>query len=140
MKKQQIFVLGFSLLAVAGLVASLGVVSAYRGDPSMQGPNCDEGAHELLEEAFDSLDYEAWASLMEGKGRGARVLELVGEEDFVLFVEAHEAVEDGDFALAEQLRAQLGLNDGRGPRDGTGYGGRGVGRGVHGVQGCRNAE
>jgi len=108
-----------------GIVALLGVslVAAYQGDYSVKGPDYSEDRHEAMEDAFDNLDYDAWVVLMTASGRHPRVLDVVTEDNFVTFVEAHDAMEDGDFDRAAELRADLGLNNGMGPKNGTGFGG-----------------
>jgi len=129
MNKATIF--GLLALMVVGLLATTGLVSAYRGDHSVKGPNYDEERHEAMEQAFDALDYNAWYELITEDGRHPRVVEVVTESNFETFVKAHEAGENGDYETAATLRAELGLNNGNGPRDGTGYGkGMGQGRGT----------
>lgn len=111
----------FSVFAI-GLVASAGVASAYQGNPDEQGPNYDAGLHDLKTDAFTSGDYETWRYLMEDAPNQGRVLDVVTEDNFDIFVQAHNAALAGDDELAVELRAQLGLNNGVGPQDGTGYG------------------
>ncbi|MCK5594235.1 MAG: hypothetical protein KAI18_03265 [Candidatus Aenigmarchaeota archaeon] len=120
--------IGLFALMVVGLIVSTGVVSAYRGDYSVQGPNYSEDRHEAMEDAFDTSDYDAWYQLMTTDGRTPRVAEVVTESNFELFAQAHEAAKNGDMELASELRAELGLNNGMGPRDGNGHG-KGVGQG-----------
>ncbi len=126
MKRKAIF--GLLALMVVGLVATTGLVSAYRGDYSVKGPNYNEERHEAMENAFESLDYDAWYALMTENGRHPRVVDVVTESNFATFVQAHEAGENGDYETATALRAELGLNNGNGPRDGTGHG-KGMGQG-----------
>ena len=106
-----------------GLVAllSVGLVAAYQGDYSVKGPDYSEERHSVMEDVFDNLDYDSWVALMTADGRHPRVLDVVTEENFVTFVEVHDAMEDGDFDRAAELRADLGLNNGMGPKDGTGF-------------------
>jgi hypothetical protein len=130
MKKTTIF----SLLAVmiVGMILSTSLVSAYRGDYSTQGPNYNEERHELMENAFDTLDYDEWYGLMTIDGRHPRVVDVVTEANFATFVQAHEAGVSGDYETAASLRSELGLNNGQGPKDGTGFGknqGNGMGQG-----------
>jgi hypothetical protein len=128
MKQKTIF--GLLALMIVGLVASTSLVSAYRGDYSVKGPNNSEERHEAMEDAFESLDYDAWYALMTEDGRHPRVVDVVTESNFATFAEAHEAGEKGDTTLAAELRAQLGLNNGNGPKDGTGFGkSQGMGQG-----------
>ncbi len=130
MKKTTMF--GLLALMVVGLLATTGLVSAYRGDYNVKGPEYNEKRHETMEKAFESNDYATWKTLMTETGRQPRVLDAVNENNFETFIQAHEAAEDGDLETAASLRAQLGLNNGNGPRDGTGFGksqGRGIGQG-----------
>ena len=118
MKHKTIFTL-LALMAI-GIIASSGIVSAYRGDYSIEGPDYNEERHELIKEAFDSLDYSAWKQLMTEKGRNPRIIDVVNEGNFETFVQAHEAGKNKDYETASRLRAELGLNNGNGPKDGTG--------------------
>ena len=120
MKKATI--LGLLALMVVGIVASTSLVSAYRGDYSVKGPNYSEERHEAMETAFDQPNYQAWYALMTEEGRHPRVVDVVTESNFATFVKAHEAGESGDDETAAILRAELGLNNGQGLRDGTGFG------------------
>ena len=129
MKQATIF--GLLALMVVGLVATTGLVSAYRGDYSVKGPDCNEERHEAMENAFESLDYDAWYQLMTENGRHPRVVDVVTESNFETFVQAHEAGQNGDTETALALRAELGLKDGKGSRDGSGYGkSQGKGQGM----------
>jgi len=131
-------------LGIFGIVALLGIsmVFAYQGDYSINGQDYSEDRHEAMEQAFDNLDYDAWVTLMTENGRHPRVVEVVDAGNFATFAEAHEAGESGDFDRASELRAELGLNNGRGPRDGTGFGsGKGMKQGSmqgSGMKGQRN--
>ena len=126
MKGKTIF--GMFVLMVVGIMLSTTLVSAYKGDPTSEGPNFNEERHESMEVAFETMDYDTWYELMTEDGRHGRVVDIVNEDNFATFVEAHEAAENGDYELAAQLRAELGLNNGHGPRDGTGFG-KGMGQG-----------
>jgi hypothetical protein len=131
MKRTILF--GLLALMVVGLIASTSIVSAYKGDYTTKGPDYTEERHELMEKAFANLDYGAWRSLMTESGRSSRVIGVVTESNFEVFVRAHEAGENGNYELAAELRAELGLNNGNGPKDGTGYGkGQGNGQGRQG--------
>jgi hypothetical protein len=126
MKKTAIF--GILTLMVIGLVFTSGMVNAYRGDYSVQGPDYSEDRHELMENAFDKLDYTAWYELMTAEDRHPRIVDVVTEDNFEIFVQAHEAGRNGDYETATALRSELGLNNGNGPKDGTGFA-KGVGQG-----------
>jgi len=132
MKNKTIF--GLLALMVVGMIFSTSMVGAYRGDYSVQGPNYSEERHTAMEDAFESLDYDAWYELMTENGRHTRVVDVVTESNFATFVQAHEAGVNGDYETASALRAELGLNNGNGPKDGTGFGksmgqGKGTGQG-----------
>lgn len=120
MKKITIF--GLLALMIVGIIASTSLVSAYKGVYTVQGPNFTEERHESMEVVFETLDYNAWKELMTENGRSSRVLSVVTEDNFETFVKAHKAEINGDYELAAELRAELGLNNGNGPHDGTGYG------------------
>lgn len=122
MKKTTIF--GIMALMIVGMIAT---VSAYRGDYSIKGPNYSEDRHIAMEAAFENLDYDAWKTLMDE--RNGRVTEVITEDNFARFADMHEAMEDGDFETAQNIRTELGL--GIGPKDGSGFRGmRGSGQGV----------
>ena len=119
MKKNTIMAL--SMFAIVGLILSVSIASAYRGDYTVEGPNCGDERHELMELAFEYNDYDAWYSLMTENDRRPRVVDIATEENFETFVQAHEAGENRDYETAAQLREELGLNNGNGPADGTGH-------------------
>jgi len=118
---------------IFGVIALLGMsmVFAYQGDYSLKGPDYSEERHETMEQAFDNLDYDAWVALMSESNRNPRVLEVVTEDNFAIFAEAHEAMENGNLELAQELRAELGLNNGIGPKNRTGFrSGKGMKQGL----------
>ena len=96
---------GACALAIA-VVAVASPSLAYRGDPSIQGPDCSDERHAIMEEAFQGNNYEAWKELMNGKGRVAQV---VNTDNFARFAEAHRLAEEGDLEEAKTIRAELGL-------------------------------
>lgn len=105
-----------ALAALLGVTSILpGAVSAYRGDPAAQGPNCTPERHEAMEKAFEDKDYSAWSALMQGRGR---VTQVVNQDNFAKFAEAHELAEQGKTAEAQKIRQELGL----GLHNGSGQG------------------
>ena len=92
-----------------------GSVSAYQGDPNTQGSNCTSERHEAMEQAFETNDYSAWKELMNGKGR---VTDVINEDNFARFAEAHKLSEEGKLEEARQIREELGL----GLQNGSGKG------------------
>lgn len=122
---------GLFALMVVGML-TISVVSAYRGDYTVEGPNCNEERHEAMETAFDTPDYDAWSDLMTEDGRHPRVVDVVTVDNFGTFAEAHAAAQNGDYETARELRAELSLNNGNGLRDGTGHKmGQGEGQQMH---------
>jgi hypothetical protein len=114
-KMLSVFALGMIVLMGVGFIA------AYQGDYSVKGPNHSEDRYETMEQIFDSLDYDAWVSFMTENGRSPRVLEVVNKDNFVTFVEAREAFQSGNLELAREFREELDLNNGKNPKDGTGF-------------------
>lgn len=115
-----ILTLGLTALVIGGLFALPKATSAYRGDPTVKGPNYTEERHSAMEKAFESNDYNAWKNLMNGRGR---VTQVINKDNFARFAKIHELVEDGKTDEANKIRAELGL----GLQNGSGYG-MGMGR------------
>lgn len=119
MSKKQVISLGVVSLLTAGIFLLPGAADAYRGDPSLEGPNCTAERHEAMTAAFANNDYSAWQEQMNGKGR---VAEVVNEGNFARFAEAHQLAEEGKVEEAERIRAELGLGLGNGAGEGQGTG------------------
>lgn len=113
--------LGLTALVLGGAVVAPKAVLAYRGDPNVKGPNYTEERHTAMEKAFDTKDYNAWKTLMAGKGR---VTQVVNAQNFAKFAEAHELAQQGKTDEANKVRAELGLGlrSGAGMGQGMGYG------------------
>ena len=105
MKKNTI--IGMMALFVVGMIISVGAVSAYRGDYSVEGPNYTPERHEEMQQAFEDEDYESWYNLMTKDGRHPRVVDVVTEENFDLFIQAHDAGKSGQSETAAAIRAEL---------------------------------
>ena len=111
-----------TLAVVLGTLGVVGTAQAYRGDPTVQGPNYTTERHTAMEQAFDNKDYTAWANLMQNRGR---VTQIINKDNFAKFTEAHELAEQGKTVEAQKIRQELGL----GLQNGTGRGmGMGMGR------------
>lgn len=119
MNKKSLLI-GLTTLAVAGAIILPKGVFAYRGDPSVKGPNYSEARHKAMEKAFETKDYNAWKALMAGRGR---VTQVINAQNFAKFAQAHQLAEQGKIAEANKIRAELGLGlqNGSGVRQG-GYG------------------
>ena len=126
MLKKQVISLAVVSLVVGGVFLLPKVADAYRGDPSVEGPDCTAERHEAMTAAFANNDYSAWQALMNGKGR---VAEVVNEDNFAEFAKAHQLAEQGNIEEAKQIRAELGLGLGNGAGKDQGQGqGQGMNR------------
>lgn len=111
-------------LALAGVATSAVVLipnqaQAYQGDPSVKGPNYTVERHEAMTKAFATNDYNAWKSQMAGRGR---VTQVVNEQNFARFAEAHKLALEGKMAESQAIRAELGLGQHNGSGKGQGMG------------------
>ncbi len=118
------------LLISALTIASLGFLAinnvyAYRGDYTQKGLDYTPEKHEVMEEAFENNDYNAWEELMAGKGR---VTEVINEDNFARFSEAHRLAEEGNYEETDKIRQELGLRTRNGDSIGAKYG-KGDGQG-----------
>lgn len=123
MSKKSIL-LGTAAFVIGGFILNPAITEAYRGDPNTQDPNCSGERHEAIEEAFANNDYDAWKELMSGKGRATQV---ITEENFARFAEAHQLAEEGKLEEARQIRQELGLGFGNRYGDGSSQGNKGQG-------------
>ena len=112
-----------TFLVAAGVIGTGLYASAYQGNPNVIGPNYTPERHSAMTKAFEENDYNAWKELMAGRGR---VTQVINENNFSRFVEAHNLALAGKKDEANKIRTELGL----GLRNGDGHG-RGLGRGVN---------
>ena len=124
--KKTALTLGTTALVLGGLFTLPSAVGAYKGDLGVEGPDCTEERHQEMEQAFENNDFQAWSNLMQGKGR---VTQVVTEENFARFAEAHELAEEGKLDEAKAIRQELGLGLGNRNGDGSGQGSKGQGMG-----------
>ena len=94
------------MLAVTALILSSTKAFAYRGDPTVKGPNYTEERHEAMLKAFENNDYNSWKSLMRGRGR---VSQVINESNFPKFSQAHRLMLEGNIEEAKKIRNELGL-------------------------------
>jgi hypothetical protein len=115
-------ILGLGALAVilGGAIAFTSRSQAYRGDPNVKGPNYSQERHDAMQKAFENNDYEAWKSLMAGRGR---VMQVINKDNFAKFAEAHRLMLEGKTAEAQKIRTELGLGLKNGNGSGRGMGG-----------------
>lgn len=107
-------------LAVLTLILTVGANSAlaYQGDYSQSGPNCTSERNEIMEQAFENNDYNAWLEQMNGQGR---ITQIINEDNFAKFAEAHRLGQAGDTEAADALRAELGIRTSNGERMNAAY-------------------
>ena len=116
---------GTVAVIVVGVIASSSV-SAYRGDYSEQGPEYSPERHAEMTKAMNDNDYNAWTELMGDRGK---VTQVINEENFSRFTEAHKLAQDGEYEEADMIREELGLRTRDGERVGAH---RGMMDGYHG--------
>lgn len=118
------FMIGVSALVLGGALFVPKLVEAYKGDPSVHGPNYSVERHEAMTKAFANKDYNTWKSLMQGNG--GMVTQVINSSNFGKFAEAHNLMLQGKTDEANKIKAELGL----GLRNGSGNG-QGMGYGRH---------
>lgn len=107
--------------AAVGGFLTVGSSMAYKGDPSLKGPNYSPERHEEMQKIFENKDFEAWKSMMQGR----RVLEKIDtQEKFNKFVEMRNLKLEGKIDEASKLGEELGIGFG----EGKGTGGMGGGK------------
>jgi len=119
---KKIIVLTATVLSLGTFVANASFAQAYRGDPLVKGPNYSEERHIQMEVALNNNDYNAWKTLMAGRGR---VLDVVTADNFSQFAKARTLAEEGKLEEANKIRAELGLGQGIKGGEGRGMGFRG---------------
>ena len=110
-------ILGIAALALSLVaVKSLTPAFAYKGDPTVKGPNYTEERHETNVNAFQNGDYKSWSANMQGRG----VTRFVNESNFKEFAAAQLAAQKGDNTLLNAFRVKYGMGQGHGTGNGTG--------------------
>ena len=62
--KKATLLLGIAAVVIGGVIVVPQAVLAYKGDPTVKGPNYTEERHQAMEKAFENRDYNAWKDLM----------------------------------------------------------------------------
>jgi hypothetical protein len=103
----------FVAVFVIGIVMMIGVY-AYKGNPTLNGPNYTEAVHEQLESAIDNNDYDSWIKIRQENNlpMNGRMFKAIDKDNFNLYVEMHNANIAGDIDRAESIKAELGLGHG----------------------------
>jgi hypothetical protein len=118
--KNKILVGIFAFFLIS-IVAFATITYAYKGDANVKGPNYSEDVHAQLETAIESGDYTAWVKIRQDNNlpMTGRMFQVINADNFDRYAAMHEAMEDGDTATADSIRAELGLGQGM---KGTGKG------------------
>lgn len=107
-------------LSLVTLLSTASVASAYRGDPSVQGPNYSPERHAEMTASFAAGEngYTNWLKLMENKAWRLKSV-ITNAKIFGEFATAHQ---NGVEAIsAFRAKYNLGIA-GQGMRDGSGFG------------------
>lgn len=133
MKKTTLTALAVGVIAIAAITIG-SAVSAFQGDYTKTGPEHTTEREAIMTQAFENNDYQTWKENMQDRGR---VTEVINEENFARFAEAHRLGKTGDIAEADTIRTELGLRTSNGQALGLGRGqgnkdgnGRGRGQGL----------
>ena len=119
MKNSKVFLAGTAVFTAVILAGAYSATQAYRGDYTQKGPNYSEERHQIMEQAFENNDYNAWKEQMNNRGR---VKDVITEENFSRFAEACRLAKEGKYDEADQIRKELGLRTRDGKKVGAGYG------------------
>ena len=119
--KTSTIALGLTVAAIGSVGLIPQIVQAYQGDPTVKGPNYTEERHQAMTEAFASENFQAWKSLNNNRGR---LSEVITQENFAQFAQAHQLMLEGKTDEAQALRTELGLglHNGNGRGQGNGFG------------------
>jgi hypothetical protein len=131
MKNKNKIVISIFGLFVVSLLAFAGLTYAYRGDPTVQGPNYNADVHAQMETALENNDYDAWVKIRQDNNlpMTGRMFKVINKDNFAKFAQMHVANENGDYETANAIRSELGLGQGMMNR-GSGQGaGKGMGTG-----------
>ncbi len=107
--KKTTLILGISTIILGGVLALAGISQAYQGDLNVKGPNYSAERHDAILKAFQNNDYDAWKSLMQGRGR---IMQVINKDNFSKFAQAQQLALEGKTAEAQKIRAELGLGNG----------------------------
>ncbi|GBE56548.1 MAG TPA: hypothetical protein ENH13_02180 [Euryarchaeota archaeon] len=68
--------------------------------------------HEQIKAALESGDYDAWQEAISGLEKTPQFAEKITDENFDVFVELHQAKQNGDYETAKELAGELGFEGG----------------------------
>lgn len=117
--KKTLITASLAALVIAGLAIAPKVAQAYKGDLSVKGPNYTPERHEAMTKAFETNDYNAWKTHMNGR---SRVSQVITAENFGQFAKAHQLMLEGKTDEAQAIRTELGLGLKNGSGRGQGMG------------------
>jgi hypothetical protein len=121
MKKSN-YLTGLMAALIVVTISSASVFAAAKPEPSeeriaqMEEMRAEKEAHRAeMDALLDAGDYDAWAEYVTEGERGGKILEVINEDNFDEFVEAHELMEIGRGYMedAKELFEELGLEKGQ---------------------------
>jgi len=119
------YIVGTLALVLLGL-GTTQYTLAYMGDATQKGPNYTVEREAQITQAMNSLNYEAWKTLMNNRGR---VTDVITKDNFGKFAESWKLAKAGKTTEADAIRKDLGLRTSDQNRvGGCMGGGRGMGR------------
>ena len=83
-------------------------------------------AHEKVEQAMEEKNYDLWLAAVQDLPHAQDMADLISEDEFELFLDMHEAREEGDFDEAQEIADELGLQ--RPQKQGKGSHQKGMGQ------------
>lgn len=107
MSNKNFLILGlFAITLLSAGVITFAGAFVNKGADSNINQNYNSERHALMEKAFQTNDYNLWKSQMNGKG----VTNLINENNFSKFAQAHRLMNEGKYDEANKIRQELGLN------------------------------
>ncbi len=104
-------ILTFAVLTLAFGFITANKTLAYRGDPTIQGPNCSTDQYQAIQKAINNKDFNTWKKLMGDRGV-ARVID--NQAEFNKFLQMRKLMLEKKYDEAAKIRAELGLGIGGG--------------------------
>lgn len=101
--KIKYFVAPVALLAFFFLIST--PVFAYRGDPTIKGPNYTPEREKQMQTIMENKDYDGWVKIMNDRP----ITKKINKDNFVKYADAYLLDKKGDWQGAKALRNELGL-------------------------------
>lgn len=101
-------------MLVVGVVAFAATTYAYKGDPSVKGPNYNPDVEAQLRAAIEAGDYDSWIKIRQDNNlpMQGKMFSVVNKDNFAKYAQMHKANLAGDYETALAIKAELGLGQG----------------------------